>query len=103
MTKKRMSSMYVGNDCSAFVCMATFPANGISVNSSVCFQITRDMLSSSTFKKLSGYEQLRPGDLLVKNGHTVMFLYYTLSLIHISPPAPRHGRRSPPCPWLRSC
>ena len=77
MTKKRMSSMYVGNDCSAFVCMATFPANGISVNSSVCFQITRDMLSSSTFKKLSGYEQLRPGDLLVKNGHTVMFLYYT--------------------------
>ncbi len=77
MTKKRMSSMYVGNDCSAFVCMATFPANGVSVNSSVCFQITRDMLRSSTFRKLSGYEQLRPGDLLVKNGHTVMFLYYT--------------------------
>ena len=76
-TSKRMSSMYVGNDCSAFVCMAIFPANGVSVNSSVCFQITRDMLVSSTFRKVASYDDLRPGDLLTKSGHTVMFLYYT--------------------------
>ena len=75
-TSKRMSSMYVGNDCSAFVCMSIFPANGVSVNSSVCFQITRDMLVSSTFRKIAGYDDLRPGDLLTKSGHTVMFLYY---------------------------
>ena len=78
MTTRRQASRYVGNDCSAFVCMSTFAGNGYTLSNSVCYLVTSEMAKSSMFVGISGYDNLRPGDALVLSGsHTVMFLYYT--------------------------
>jgi len=71
---------YPGNDCSAFVSMSIW---GLSTSHSLLR--SRDMKKSSAYRTIAsrsnmkGYQQLRPGDILVKDGHVVLFLYYTNS------------------------
>jgi hypothetical protein len=71
---------YPGNDCSAFVSMSIW-----GVNSSHSFQRSREIKRDSAYRTIAsssnllGYQKLRPGDLLVKDGHVAMFLYYTNS------------------------
>jgi hypothetical protein len=71
---------YPGNDCSAFVSMSIW---GLGTSHSLLR--SPDIKISSAYKtfasrsNMKGYQQLRPGDILVKNGHVVLFLYYTNS------------------------
>ncbi len=69
---KFSSREYPGNDCSSFVSMAIW-----GTDHSNSYLTTRDILTSSSYRTLSDWTDLRPGDLLDKNGHVVMFLYYT--------------------------
>lgn len=76
LTSKRQGGRYVGNDCSSYVCMATFAGNGYTLSSAACYMVTSEIAKSSRFKTIS-YDALRPGDVLVLSGsHVVMFLYY---------------------------
>ncbi len=68
---------YPGNDCSSFVSMCQW---GLSTSYSA---LNSDaMKASSAYKTVAsssnktGYLNMRPGDVLVKNGHALMFLYY---------------------------
>ena len=71
---------YPGNDCSSFVSMSIWGLGSpySSLNSTA-------MKSSSAYKTIgsysnkAGYLNMRPGDVLVKNGHALMFLYFTSS------------------------
>lgn len=66
-------SYYVGNDCSSFVSMCIF-----GMNSTSSYDTTRDIYPSNRYKTITGSNNMRPGDVLVKNNvHVVMFLYYT--------------------------
>ena len=66
-----LSSMYVGNDCSSFVSMATF---GLSHPAS--FYNTTNLAGSRYHRSIS-FSELRPGDMMVRAyNHTVMFLYW---------------------------
>lgn len=66
---------YPGNDCSSFVSMCQF-----GTNTSSSYLNTTAMYSSTSYKTISnGYTQVVPGDVLVKVGHTAMFLYYVTS------------------------
>jgi hypothetical protein len=71
---------YPGNDCSAFVSMSIWGSG-----TSHSFSRSREIRKDSGYKTVAnssnmlGYQKLRPGDILVKNGHVVMFLYYTNS------------------------
>ncbi len=58
-----------GIDCSYFVCKAYNSAMGTSINLN-----TSAMLSSSEFKKLSSFSQLKPGDVFLKQGHVMMYV-----------------------------
>ena len=63
---------YPGNDCSSFVAMSLY-----GTNSDNGYMDTRMIASSSAFRTLYDWTDLRPGDLLNKGGsHAVMFLYY---------------------------
>ncbi len=71
---------YPGNDCSSFVSMSQW---GLGTSWSA---LNSDaMKASSAYKTIassgnqSGYLNMRPGDVLVKNGHALMFLYYASS------------------------
>ena len=69
---KRFDGMYAGNDCSAFVSLAQWGlGNGHS------FDYTDLMLSTYAYRTVNAPRDMRPGDLLVKSGHCVLFLYYT--------------------------
>ena len=71
-TSSLININYPGNDCSSFVSMCHFGNN--SGNS---FLNSRDIYKSTLYKTLSGgWDDLRPGDIFVKNGHVVLFLYY---------------------------
>lgn len=67
-----VNGTYVGNDCSAFVSMCQFGTGhaASSLNSTA-------LCSSTYYKKISSWDNLRPGDIFVRSGHTMMFLYYT--------------------------
>ena len=71
---------YPGNDCSAFVSISIW---GLGKSHSLLR--SRDIKVNSAYRtvashtNLKGYQQLRPGDLIVKSGHVVLFLYYTNS------------------------
>jgi len=70
--KNLLNGSYAGCDCSSFVNMATF---GMSHPAS--FMKTYTMNTSSYYKTLSGYGELRPGDhLVLAKSHVVMFLYW---------------------------
>ncbi len=69
---KLLDGMYVGNDCSSFVSMCQF-----GTDHAASYLNTTAMAKSSYYRTLSSYDQLRPGDFLIKSGdHTVLFLYY---------------------------
>ncbi len=71
---------YPGNDCSSFVSMSQW-----GLNSSYTSLNSKAIKASSAYKTIasasnkSGYQRMRPGDVLVKNGHALMFLYYANS------------------------
>lgn len=70
---KKLDGMYVGNDCSSFVSMSIW-----GVSHAASYLNTTAMRTSSYYTTISGSQNLRPGDALVKSGvHTVMFLYFT--------------------------
>ncbi|MBO4298775.1 MAG: Ig-like domain-containing protein [Clostridia bacterium] len=67
-----LDKSYVGCDCSSFVNMATF-----GMNHPASFLKTYTMNTSSYYKTLSSYSELRPGDhLVLAKSHVVMFLYW---------------------------
>ena len=69
---KLVDGMYVGSDCSSFVSMSQF-----GTAHAASYLNTTAMAKSTYYRTLSGYDQLRPGDFMVKAGdHTVLFLYY---------------------------
>ena len=80
----KLNNFYVGNDCSSYVSMSQFGTGTVA-----SFLNTTAITISSRYKTITNWNELRPGDLLVKSGvHTVLVLYYTnaaqtqLMLIH---------------------
>ncbi len=63
-----------GIDCSYFVYTA-IKATGKKID----YEYTGAMIDSTYYKKLSSYSKLQPGDLLLKNGHVMMFVGKTSS------------------------
>ncbi len=69
---KLLDGMYVGNDCSSFVSMSQF-----GTAHAASYLNTTAIAKSSYYRTISSYNDLRPGDFLVRSGdHTVLFLYY---------------------------
>ena len=67
-----LNGSYAGCDCSSFVNTATFGANHPA-----SLLKTYTMNTSSYYKTLSSYKDLRPGDhLVLAKSHVVMFLYW---------------------------
>ena len=70
-----LEGTYVGNDCSAFVSMSQW-----GTAHAASYLNTTAIASSTYYRTVGSYANLRPGDFLVKSGsHVVMFLYYTNS------------------------
>ena len=70
--KKLLSGRYCGNDCSCFVDAAIWGTSNSHSNDR-----TTDIASSSAYKTVKNYKDLRTGDLICRGGrHVVMFLYY---------------------------
>ncbi len=70
--KNPLNGKYCGNDCSCFVNAAIW-----GTNSSHSADRTADIAVSSAYKTVSGFNSMRPGDLICKGyKHVVMFLYY---------------------------
>lgn len=71
---------YPGNDCSSFVSMSIW-----GLGTSYSFLNSNAIKASTAYRTIAsssnkaGYQNMRPGDVLVKNGHALMFLYYTNS------------------------
>lgn len=65
----RVAGTKYGIDCSYFVCTAYNTAMGTKLNLN-----TKAMLSSSKFKKLSSFSQMKPGDVFLKSGHVMMYV-----------------------------
>ena len=63
--------IYPGNDCSSFVSMSIWGPNSAS-----SFLNSTAMYGSPIYKTI-GFNEMRPGDIMVRDGHVVMFLYYT--------------------------
>lgn len=61
---------YPGNDCSSFVSMSQW---GLGSPYSA---LNSDAIKASSAYKTISFLAMRPGDVLVKNGHALMFLYY---------------------------
>ena len=70
-TKKFDQRSYPGNDCSSFVSQSIW---GRKHDAS--FYTTGTIYSSSYYKTFTDTKELKPGDILVKDGHVIMFLYY---------------------------
>lgn len=67
-----LNKLYCGSDCSSFCSMAIW-----GVGSSHAGDKTGVIATSSAYKTIRDYGDLRPGDLLCRSGrHVVMFLYY---------------------------
>jgi len=69
---KKFDGMYAGNDCSTFVSLAQW-----GLGHAHSYDYTSVMLSTNVYKTISWGKEMKPGDILVMNGHCVMFLYYT--------------------------
>ncbi len=66
------NTSYAGNDCSSYVSMCQF-----GYNSASSYLNSTAMYSSTNYTTVAdGFSKLIPGDILVKNGHVAMFLYY---------------------------
>ena len=79
-TASMPAKTYPGNDCSSFVSMSVW-----GLGTSYSFLNSTAMKTSSAYRTIAtssnkaGYRNMRPGDVLVKNGHALMFLYFTNS------------------------
>ena len=62
---------YPGNDCSSFVSAAIW-----GYSSSRATDTTYTIYSASYYVDISDWTQMRPGDLIVKKGHVLLFLYW---------------------------
>lgn len=69
---KKYDGMYAGNDCSSFVSMAMW-----GLGNAHSYDYTSLMLTTTAYKTIAWGKEMMPGDILVMNGHCVMFLYYT--------------------------
>lgn len=67
-----INGQYCGNDCSSMVAMCYFGVNASGIGN----WNTRVFVKSELFTTLSTSAELYPGDIIVRNGHVVMFLYY---------------------------
>ena len=79
-TTKSMAAAYyahgnkgtaLGIDCSYFV-YACFKNTDIA--DYLQYQTTRSMLNSDDYARLESYDELKPADLLLKNGHVMLFV-----------------------------
>lgn len=67
-----LKGKYCGNDCSCFVDAAIWGTNNDHSNDR-----TSEIAKTSAYRTISGFDKLRPGDLICWGGHhVVMFLYY---------------------------
>lgn len=69
---KKYDGMYAGNDCSSFLSLAQW-----GLGSGHSYDYTSVMLSTTAYRTVAWGKEMKPGDILVMNGHCVMFLYYT--------------------------
>lgn len=70
--ERLLDGLYVGCDCSSFVSMAYW---GVDTSSS--YLRTKYMATSSLYKELDSYDELRTGDMLLcPDNHVIMFLYW---------------------------
>ena len=60
----------IGIDCSYFV-YTCYKATEIA--ETLPYQTTSNMLIGKHYQKLSGFEELQPADILLKNGHVMLF------------------------------
>ena len=67
-----LGGQYCGNDCSSMVAICYFGINASGLGN----WNTRVFVKSELFTTLSTSAELYPGDIIVRNGHVVMFLYY---------------------------
>ena len=67
-----LDGKYCGNDCSSMIAMCYFGVGTSGIGS----WDTRKFAKSTLFKTLSESAELYPGDIIVRSGHVVMFLYY---------------------------
>ncbi len=67
-----LGGQYCGNDCSSMVAMCYFGVNASGIGN----WNTRVFAKSTLFTTLSKSAELYPGDIIVRSGHVVMFLYY---------------------------
>ena len=68
-----LNKKYCGNDCSGFVGAAIW-----GVGNKHSADRTTDIARSSNYITISGFDDMRTGDLICKSdAHVVMFLYYT--------------------------
>ena len=74
------SKSYPGNDCSSFVSMSQWGiGTSYSALNSSAMKVSSAYKTIASSSNKSGYLNMRPGDVLVKNGHALMFLYFTTS------------------------
>ncbi len=71
---KKFDGMYAGNDCSSFLSMAMW-----GLGNAYSYDYTSNMLVSYAYKTVPWTREMMPGDMLIVDGHCVMFLYYTNS------------------------
>ncbi len=67
-----LGDQYCGNDCSSMIAICFFGVNARGIGN----WNTRVFAKSDKFTTLSTSAELYPGDIIVRNGHVVMFLYY---------------------------
>jgi uncharacterized protein YjdB len=71
---------YPGNDCSSFVSMSQWGlGTAYSALNSDAMKISAAYKTIASSGNKTGFLNMRPGDVLVKNGHALMFLYYANS------------------------
>ncbi|MDO4740704.1 MAG: Ig-like domain-containing protein [Eubacteriales bacterium] len=69
---KKYDGMYAGNDCSSFVSLAQW-----GMGNAHSYDYTGIMLTTPAYRTIAWGREMKPGDILVMDGHCVMFLYYT--------------------------
>ena len=69
---KKYDGMYAGNDCSSFLSMAQW-----GLGNAHSYDYTSVMMTTNAYRTVSWTKEMMPGDILIMNGHCVMFLYYT--------------------------
>jgi len=69
---KKYDGMYAGNDCSSFASLAQW-----GMGNAHSYDYTAVMMTTTAYRTVAWGAEMKPGDVLVMNGHCVVFLYYT--------------------------